>query len=33
MKVKIRQASNEPMSKVVKTVEINTIEDLITLEK
>lgn len=33
MKVKIRRASNEPMSTVVKTVEINTIEDLIALEK
>lgn len=33
MKVKIRRASSEPMSTVIKTVEINTIEDLIALEK
>ena len=33
MKVKVRLASNEPMSTVVETVEINTIEDLIALEK
>ena len=33
MKIKVRQASNEPMSTVVETVEINTIEDLIALEK
>lgn len=33
MKVKVRCASNEPMSTVVETVEINTIEDLIALEK
>ena len=33
MKVKVRLASNEPMSKVVETVEINNIEDLIALEK
>ena len=33
MKVKVRRASNEPMSKVVENVEINTIEDLIALEK
>ena len=33
MKIKVRLASNEPMSTVVETVEINTIEDLIALEK
>ena len=33
MLVKVRKASNEPMSTVVETVEINTIEDLIALEK
>jgi hypothetical protein len=33
MKVKVRLASNEPISTVVETVEINTIEDLIALEK
>ena len=33
MQIKVRRASNEPMSTVVETVEINTIEDLIALEK
>jgi hypothetical protein len=33
MKLKLRRASNEPMSTIVKEVEINTIEDLIALEK
>ena len=33
MLIKVRKASNEPMSTVVETVEINTIEDLIALEK
>lgn len=33
MKVKVRLASNEPISTVVETVEINTIEDLVALEK
>lgn len=33
MKLKLRKASNEPMSTVVKEVEVNTIEDLITLAK
>ena len=33
MLIKVRKASNVPMSTVVETVEINTIEDLIALEK
>ena len=33
MKLKLRRASNEPMSTVVREVEVNTIEDLIALEK
>ena len=33
MKLKLRRASNEPMGEVVKEIEINTIEDLIALEK
>ena len=33
MLIKVRKASNEPMSTVVETVEINTVEDLIALEK
>ena len=33
MKLKLRRASNEPLSTVIKEVEINTIEDLIALEK
>lgn len=33
MLMKVRRASNEPKNIVVKTVEINTIEDLISLEK
>jgi len=33
MLMKVRRASNEPGNVVVKTVEINTIEDLIALEK
>ena len=33
MKLKLRRASNEPMSTVDKEVEINTIEDLIALAK
>ena len=33
MKLKLRRASNEPMNEVIKEVEINTIEDLIALEK
>ena len=33
MKLKLRRASNEPMSTIIKEVEINTIEDLIALEK
>lgn len=33
MLIKVRKASNEPMSTIVETVEVNTIEDLIALEK
>ena len=33
MKLKLRRASNEPLSTVVKEVEINTIEDLIALAR
>lgn len=33
MKLKLRRASNSPMNEVIKEVEINTIEDLIALEK
>lgn len=33
MKLKLRRASNTPMNEVIKEVEINTIEDLIALEK
>ena len=33
MLMNVRRASNEPGNVVVKTVEINTIEDLIALEK
>lgn len=33
MKLKLRRASNSPMNEIIKEVEINTIEDLIALEK
>lgn len=33
MKLKVRKASNEPMSTVVEEIEINTIEEMIELEK
>ena len=33
MKLKLRRASNEPMSTVIKEVEVKTVEDLIALSK
>ena len=33
MKLKLRRASSEPLSTVIKEVEVNTIEDLIALAK